>query len=605
MLTFFRKYSIRWQLIFIGGVILLILAATAVWSYFRILDITYERNSEYTLEIISTIKSNIESHADTINRIMPNITYNEAVQDYLRETEPLERYKAYLKVEVPLLNLKSMKNGILEIVLIGSNGNTYNCVNCTSDIPYGDIPERTGSYYLGIHPTPSTVRVNAGDSPRIEHVVYFGAPIYDNQTGQKIGYAIMVLDVKAIAPEIDRMSRRTAGNFYVLDRNGVVYASNDATRIGEGLSWFEQGMGRNPKGDIIHQNGERFVVHTESLPHLNSTISSVFPMADLYRGLEAVQRHVVIVFVLLVGVMSVLYVMVSRNILLPLRSFISYIYGIRSKGLNTIRNRVDVNGYAEITVLSHQFNALLDEIDDLAGSLVTTKTQIIELQLLKQQAELQFLKSQINPHFLYNTLETMKGIAHVRGVEEIRKMADALSLMFRYSIKGGEIVTLREEIEIVEAYLDIQQVRFAGRFSVQRDYDPACYDISMIKMIVQPIVENAIFHGIEPSLKKGTLTIGCRLEAGGDLILWVWDDGVGMDADKLDRIRRSLDGSGSPDPTNRNHIGILNVHDRIRFTYGDSYGITAIDSDPERGTKVTIRMPVGGSAHVQSGIGGR
>lgn len=600
MLAFLRRHSIRWQLIFTGIVILLMLIVIVIWSYYRILDITYERNSVYTQEIITTINQNILSNADTINRIMPNIAYNDTVQQYLRNEDPLARYELYLKLEKLLVNLRSMKQGILEIVLIGMNGNTYNCINCEKDIPLEEIPARTTAYYLGIHPLPAGVPLHLRSTFSEDYVIYVGVPVYDTATGAgtKIGYAIMVLDVNALVPHMDYMSQRITGKFYVTDRKGIIYAGNSPTEIGQPLPETLKIYEQETIPSTFKLNGENSVVHTLEVPEIGSRIISIFPVKELFRGLEDVQALIIGVFALLIAVLILCYIFISRNILLPLRSFLSYIYGIRAKGLESRSNRIAVEGYAEFDVMANKFNSLLDEIDDLVEELIESRTHIFELEILKQQAELRFLKSQINPHFLYNTLETMKGIALARGVREIRDMSDALSRIFRYSIKGEEHVRLQEEIDIIQAYVHVQQIRFEGRFNVQYEFAESTLNNKIIKMILQPLVENAIYHGIEPSMVTCRLVVGSRMGDNGQMIMWVEDDGVGMEAALLNSIRQSLrnqeTGRELLPVSPSKHIGIMNVHRRLRIAYGDGYGISSIDSLPNEGTKVTLCIPVKG-----------
>ncbi|WJH36655.1 hypothetical protein N6H14_13510 [Paenibacillus sp. CC-CFT747] len=154
--AFFRNHSIRWQLIAVGTAILLFMFAAGVWGYNEILNITFKRNSEYTTEILATIRHNISSNADSINRILPNIAYNEQVQEYLLEDDRLRQYEMYNKIEKLLVNLQSMKQGILGVVLVGRGTSSYNCVGCRDYIPFPEIPERTSSYYTGVQYSPIT-----------------------------------------------------------------------------------------------------------------------------------------------------------------------------------------------------------------------------------------------------------------------------------------------------------------------------------------------------------------------------------------------------------------------------------------------------------------
>lgn len=586
MLAYLRKYSIRVQLLALGIAILLLLSAASGFGYHQIKSITYKRNSDYTIEMLSTIKQNIASNADSINRIMPNIAYNELVQEYLLEEDRVKQFELYQKVEKLLVNLQSMNRAILDVVLTGQGTSSYHCVGC-GDIPFDLTPDRTNAYYSDIQYS----------RYYREYVIYVIAPVYDNRrqssVENKIGYAAMVLDLSALAPRIDNLSKRIAGSFYVLDRNNRIGSGNGPAKIGERLEQAPDNLLLAGSSAVFHQNGKKFIIHAEPIPEIGGKVVSILPSSELFRGLEEMQRLMLGMFAILIAVMYVLYIAISRNILMPIRSFITFIYGLRSAGVLQINKRVELEGYAEISIMARQFNALLDEIDDLTAKLVDSKTHIYELQLHKKQAELQYLKSQINPHFLYNTLETIKGMAYAKGVPEIRGMTDALSRIFRYSIKGEERVTVKEELQIVRAYISIQQERFSGRFEVRYALSAECDSCKIIKMILQPLVENAVFHGIEPSMGKSLLTVGCRMDGNRDLLLWVEDDGVGMDREALAAIRQHLDASfsaapGAPQPQS---IGILNVNNRIKFAYGPEYGVVSIDSAPEKGTKVSLKIP--------------
>lgn len=598
-----RKYSIRLQLLVIGAIILLLLSGAVVWSYYQIRSMTYKRNSDYTTELIATIKQNVAVNADSVNRILPNIAFNDQVQRYLAETDKLAQFELYAGIESLLVNLQSMKQGIVGIVLVSTvGGGFYNCVNCESYIPFDEFPERTSAYYTGVHRY-----LLAGPA---RYVVYVGTPVYDKRGiapgGAKIGYAVIVLDANTLAPQIGSMSDRIAGSFYVLDRYGAVATSNDADTVGKPFSKLD-GPVPDSFGDKaaspseFRKDGTKYIVHAEPIPEIGGRVVSVFPVSELFRGLEDVQRLVAGMFIVLIAVMYAFYIAISRNILHPIRSFMTFVYRLRTKGLDQMNARVKLDGYAEISIMARQFNALLDEIDELAAKLIDSKTHIFELQLLKKQAELQYLKSQINPHFLYNTLETIKGIAHVKGVPEIRDMTDALSRIFRYSVKGDEFVLLRDEIRTVEAYIRIQQIRFDGRFEVEYRLDPESLDCKVIKMMLQPLVENAVFHGIEPSLHRCRLTIDCKIDPAGHLRIAIEDDGVGMEAETLARIRAELEdgpqASGDVAASPHRHVGMINVNSRIRFAYGSEYGIVSVESAPDRGTRVTVRIPAGGERY--------
>ncbi|WJH36656.1 histidine kinase [Paenibacillus sp. CC-CFT747] len=409
----------------------------------------------------------------------------------------------------------------------------------------------------------------------------------------------MALSLNAIVPSVDSVSSKISGSFYVLDRNLVIASSNDPKKLGEKPGpELETILLQGARSDSFRRDGEELIVHSEPIPEIGGRIVSVLPESELFQGLEEVQRLLLGMFVLLIAVMYVLYITITRNMLVPIQTFIAFIHKLRSAGLDHFHKRVPIEGYAEINILARQFNSLLDEIDDLTAKLVDSKTHIYELQLHKKQAELQYLKNQINPHFLYNTLETIKGIAYVKKVPEIRDMTDALSRVFRYSIKGEEEVQVRDELHIIKAYISIQQVRFGDRFDVRYEFSEPCLDVMILKMIMQPLVENAVFHGIEPSIERSVLTVGCRMENKRDLLLWVTDDGVGMEPAEREALTAGLEAANGeiPRAASQPHIGLRNVNNRIKYAYGPEYGIASIDSAPGRGTKVTVKVPAKGIA---------
>ena len=215
-------------------------------------------------------------------------------------------------------------------------------------------------------------------------------------------------------------------------------------------------------------------------------------------------------------------------------------------------------GCLEITNISDAFNEMLRETNRLNYTIFKTYTEMYELEMNNRNTEIAFLRSQINPHFLYNTLTAICGMASAGMTDEIISVTNALSQIFRYSIKGSDLVTVAEELEIVKSYLKIQLTRFEGRFTVRYDMSDDSYACLIPKMIIQPLVENAIVHGLEQSLKKGELLIGAgRNPEYGYLALWIYDTGVGMPSEKLEEIRRALKRSSrtkSGDEIGRAHV---------------------------------------------------
>lgn len=218
------------------------------------------------------------------------------------------------------------------------------------------------------------------------------------------------------------------------------------------------------------------------------------------------------------------------------------------------------------------------------------------MNALKTQAEMSMLQQQINPHFLYNTLESINMEAQRNNGEAVNKMIGSLAKLFRYSIRSGpeQGVRLETEIEYTLYYITVQENRFKDRFAVKWDIDPATLAFKVLKLMLQPIVENAINHGLSEFTSGGELRIASRLEADM-LIITIADNGTGMRASELDSLRSKLrlvpeDARRERDELDQRGIGLVNVYRRLKIYYGELADLL-VHSKFMRGTTVTMMIP--------------
>jgi len=234
----------------------------------------------------------------------------------------------------------------------------------------------------------------------------------------------------------------------------------------------------------------------------------------------------------------------------------------------------------EIGELGLGFNEMIGRIQSLID-------QVYAEQQAKREAELRILQEQIKPHFLYNTLDTIQWMAQEHRVDDVVAMVGALTSLFRIGLnKGREFIALSDEIEHVESYLCIQKMRYEDKFDYSILCEPSLRSRRVLRLMLQPLVENAIYHGIKERRGHGTLRVEARIESG-ELILVVRDDGVGMSEIALALLNASLEEGG---PSSGGY-GIKNVHERIRLTYGKPYGLH-LRSVAGEGTEVTIKHPL-------------
>lgn len=242
---------------------------------------------------------------------------------------------------------------------------------------------------------------------------------------------------------------------------------------------------------------------------------------------------------------------------------------------------IPIRGDDEVGRLSRRFNLMVNRIRELMG-------QIIVEQESKRRSELEVLQSQIHPHFLYNTLNSVVRLAGTGKNDEVITMITSLSKFFRISLsKGKRIIPLSDELEHIRNYLIIQKIRYKNKFEFEIIAGDGLEGLQSPKLILQPIVENSIYHGIEPSADEGRIMIRAEL-ADGMLRLQVIDNGVGMSPEKASRLMADSQSLEEGEPSSG--IGLRNVHERIRLYFGEDYGVQ-IESEQEEGTTVTIWLP--------------
>ncbi|OCT15179.1 hypothetical protein A8709_13835 [Paenibacillus pectinilyticus] len=578
----FKKWGIKTQLMILILVSTVFIMLTQAFSYWQMSETISARNDEYLNELLVNVSKTIENNFNAVNRIMTSTAYNDLVQRYLMEEDPTNRFLLNQSMVSTLENVKPLNRSIVDFVLIGKFGNDYNVgydpstraafqaiINRVSDKPNQVAFRGINNLYF----KQSTANYVVAELPI--RGVNSGLGY-----GLEIGHLFILLDTQTIIPQIE--SNRTAGMYYVLDTDDVVISSNN--QLGIGKKWE----------DISVHNS---VVRTKDIPDFGFKLVSVIPNSELYRGMGQLR----LITAVLVGIMIILmygtYLAIGNNIMQPIKTFVKYVNNIKSKNEDILKDQenLQLEGYAEIGLMATKFNQLMNEKNELTQHVLQTNSRIYELELLKKQAELAYLNSQINPHFLYNTLECIQGIASVKGVHEIQRMTAALSQIFRYSIKGEETVSLSEELRIVKHYISIQLVRFQNRFDVHYDIPEQLLSFPVKKMILQPIVENAIFHGIEMKSTKGNLWIEAKRNPYGDVEILIKDDGVGIRTERLHELKQRLNIGSDEELSgmlvgNKQRIGISNVNQRLKVEYGFEYGIT-IHSTEHEGTKVLLTLP--------------
>ncbi|HHY83659.1 MAG TPA: histidine kinase [Clostridiales bacterium] len=335
------------------------------------------------------------------------------------------------------------------------------------------------------------------------------------------------------------------------------------------------------------ESGKAGNLHNVEIPVKYTDWNIKISLAKPYAGYINPYTTTFILLLLIYSMLSItaILLIIRQSIQKPVKKLLYDISKI-TPGKESIA-RVRVSNSVEIGMISNYINNMIDRIENLSEINTKNKLEIYKLEISKKQTELLALRYQINPHFLYNTLECIRSIALSNGITSIQEITVAMSNMFRYSINGMEKVPLSSELAIIQDYFRIIAIRYNYRYRLEVNIKSELNDCIIPKMILQPIVENAMIHGLS---KKAS---GCIWITGtihnGDAVIEVKNDGKIIELEQLAVIRQAL--KGGPQTCRDDRIGLSNISQRIRYHYGENYGLE-IDSQNNAGTCVKIRLPI-------------
>lgn len=305
----------------------------------------------------------------------------------------------------------------------------------------------------------------------------------------------------------------------------------------------------------------------------------VVPVDEIHVNHDVIRNTVLVIFLSCFAIGLLLSLLISRLLAAPIRRLNTRLQLIAG---GNFEQDTSIETNDEIGAIGRQINLMSSKISELLTSRIQNEQE-------KKDLEIKMLQAQINPHFLYNTLDSIKWIAKVQNNTGIVQVVTALSSLLKNMAKGfNEKVTLKQELDFLENYVIIEKIRYIELFDVEILVDdPVLYDARIIKLTLQPIVENAIFSGIEPSGRFGLIRIHA-FEKDGVLCITVTDNGIGIQSENIEKL---LSDTERVTKSHMSGIGLPNVDRRLKLVYGENYGIS-IESEVDRYTKITITLPL-------------
>jgi two-component system sensor histidine kinase YesM len=458
-----------------------------------------------------------------------------------------------------------------------TSGGTIVSDNYKSSDEYVQAMDRPGVIYWR-----STTQIR-NPSMLYEYVSTLSRKIYDTATGKDMGALVLGTKEFALADTFSYIDLGPNGFVFIIDKTGKVVShlnKNKLTKMAE-YTFIPQIINAGESDTRTfpgYIDNQKFMIsYTQSNTNGWYVVSAI-PYSYLMERITNVGKYSfrldVVLFILAITTSLLISISISR----PVQQLVVAMKRVEDGDLNV---NVKLRSNNEIGILGKSFNRMILRIKLLID-------RVYEVEILQKEAEIKALQSQINPHFLYNTLSVIDSIATVKQEKEISSITQMLADIFRYSTSGNELATIEEEINQVQRYLNIQKFRYGDDLRWQLIVDPTIRQCKIIKLLLQPLVENSVLHGIQ---KAGTIKV-IVLPNGDNISIIVEDNGVGMTDSELQHLLERLEVSYRMRSKTDDgaHIGLANVKNRIKSYYGEQFGLSIISAEG-LGTKVTITMP--------------
>ena len=555
-----------------------IMLVMGIIMYNRFLSIIREENVQNTQKLIEQTGKSLEDYLVSMRQISDALYYNT-----IKESE-FSRDVQDIQVKMNLL-YEANKDKLRSIALYNNKGalmmaepvaNQKENVDITGQEWFEQAMNKTENMHFS---TPHIHNLFDDGTQHYYWVISLSRAVEITDSGVvQTGVLLVDMDFSGISWMMKQINTSNNGQYYYLcDSSGEIIYHPRQIQISEGL--YKENTDVNGKyengvyDEYFAGNSRKVVVDTIS--YTGWKLVGVIPYDSFTKGMLNMQYFVALLilltFMMLMAVNRIVSVRISSPIMKLNDSVKEYEAGEKPE--------IYIGGSLEIRHLGYSIQKSYERIDTLMKEIVVEQNE-------RRKSELDALQSQINPHFLYNALDSIIWMIEGERNEEASFMISQLAKLFRISLsKGRTVIPVRDELQHARSYMNIQKIRYKNTFSVDFQVDPDIEDCCTVKLILQPILENAINYGVSSMDDCGEIIVTGKRE-NGNIILAVEDNGLGMSGEEAalvltDGSRVHKKGSG---------VGLVNVNNRIKILFGKEYGLT-IESEPDEGTKVSICIP--------------
>ncbi|MEC0227696.1 cache domain-containing sensor histidine kinase [Paenibacillus alba] len=587
-IRFFKKSILNKIMISFLFVMIIATSSISISSYFISVKILKAKVSDSFHENLLYIGSSIEKDLSEIEKITDLIFINEDIQQAISadNNNPLDYYANYKKVDQVIDNLAFYSNYykyFTSLFIFGMNGSEFRYGNGSDAYAidtklllasdwYKQSEDLGGNVlWIGVHDND-----NKSQMTPYKQVFSLSRFIRDFNN-RNIGSLYLSLNTNVFTDILSKASPNTQSQLYIVDQLGKIVYPQEKLAMSLESDGIILPKEKNLSNFEIKKNGKSYLVSNYDLDKYGWKIVQMVPLELLTKDNKIVFKMTTAVCMFSLLLSGVLWFFISAGIVKPIQKLTLTMKDVKGSNLLVKSN---ISNIDEIGLLSVNFNYMIERINSLFS-------QVLEEEAHKRKAEIKALQGQITPHFLYNTLNTIRWMAIIQKSDGIKEVVDALGRLLKNTFKEkSTLTTISEELSMIKDYIYIQQTRYREKFQVIYEVDEQLLLKKCVKFILQPIVENAIFHGIEPLEEPGFIRIKIFTDQS-KLQITVEDSGVGMSACQVSQIL----GTSFRAENSLGGIGVQNVNLRIKMICGDLYGIQ-IDSQLGVYTKVHIALPL-------------
>ncbi len=544
-----------------------------------------EYSSANTMETQNQVLKSLDLIFQSVSDNIELLGKNPSVQNYMQvdaEREQGKRVELESQVREILSEYSECYKEYLNIVVVSEKGqylsnDSYRIQKrpLSAEDWYQEAVEANGEMVLNT--TSFGRNLRSWKNYSVDSYISVAKQVSKEETGEILGVILVDLDLKSIQNLVEDITMGQTGFGYIQDSHGkVVFAPKNKIVYRMDPQWF---TGEKSGQVRCRIGGDKYNVIYSRSDYTNLVAVGVFDWGKTIEGAVQVRKVSIWIAVLTGAFAAVCSIVFSASFTKPISKLSRLMKKAQTGDLSV---HFDNHYKGEIKQLGDSFNSMVDKINELIHL-------VYKEQKDKREAELKILHEQIKPHFLYNTLDTISWMAkdyHAQGIVDI---VLALSNFFRISLsQGKEFITLEQEVEMVKSYLDIQKFRYEELFDYVTEFDSEVLKCQVLKLCLQPLVENALYHGIKESdQEKGTIWIRGYLEKPDILILQVEDDGAGMTDIQCRNLNEWLSHRERGEEIKA--FGTLNVNDRVKLAFGEEFGLSYA-SRTGGGTIATLRL---------------